>query len=231
MRLNATIGMRGNLAKKLSAREIKSLTSFLSSPTRPEGTLTFHELQGFLYTVACSPELIMPSDWLPIISNEDDMLYKDLDEAQKVLEQITALYNHINTTVIERSNAMPQGCDFLADLNANFDSEAPISQWSRGFALGDAWLSELWDSYVPDDLSEMSKELSACTMTLSFFGSKRIAEAYYLEGGGRRRHTERKSFEQFAETMRDIFPDALAAYAHLGRTIADVLSARDGSPN
>ena len=223
--------MRGNLSKKLSARDVKALNSFLSSPARPEGTLTFHELQGFLFTVACSPELIMPSEWLPIISNEADMNYKDLDEAESVLEQITALYNQINTSVIERSNGMPQGCAFSADLKANFDPEAPISQWSRGFALGDAWLSELWDEYVPDDLSDMSKELSACTMTLSFFGSKRIAEAYYVEGSGRRDRTERKSFEQFAGTMRDIFPDALAAYAHLGRTIAEVLSARDANPS
>lgn len=32
------------------------LSRFLSSPDRPDGTLGYHELQGFLFAVACSKE-------------------------------------------------------------------------------------------------------------------------------------------------------------------------------
>jgi yecA family protein len=58
---------------KLSAREARALGDFLSHADRPEGTLSFHELQGFLFAISCAPELIQPSEWLPLISNEEDM--------------------------------------------------------------------------------------------------------------------------------------------------------------
>ena len=223
--------MRDIGLKQLSADEIASLSAFLDSPARPADTLTLHELQGFLFAVACSPEMIRPSEWLPIISNEEDMRYEDIDEARRVLGHIMVVYNQVNASVLERSDAMPTGCEFLTDTDANFDEQAPVSQWSRGFALGHDWLAETWDECVPDDRSEMSQELTACLMTLSFFSSRKMAEAFYRESRRGVRRTKGKSLEQFAETMRKLFPSALASYAHLGRTIAEVLAADDDPRN
>lgn len=47
------------------------LAEFLEHPARPDGTLWFHELQGFLFAVASSPETIAPSEWLPMIGDEE----------------------------------------------------------------------------------------------------------------------------------------------------------------
>jgi yecA family protein len=215
---------------ELPAGEIAALGAFLSSPARPDGTLTLHQLQGFLFAVACSPELIAPSEWLPIISNDEDMRYEDVGEAQRVLHQIMVVYNQVNASVLGRSDAMPVGCEFLTDTNANFDDQASVSQWSRGFALGHDWLSETWDEYVPDDRSEISQEFTACLMTLSFFSSRRMAEAYHRESLRGLHRTKRKSLKQFAETMRKLFPSALASYAHLGRTISEVLARGSSKP-
>ena len=44
-----------------------SLEAFLTAPGRPAGTFTYHELQGFLFSVATAPELIKPSEWIPEI--------------------------------------------------------------------------------------------------------------------------------------------------------------------
>lgn len=43
-----------------------------SQTGRPAGTLTYHELQGFLFAVASAPELIRPTEWLPLIFNEQE---------------------------------------------------------------------------------------------------------------------------------------------------------------
>lgn len=45
---------------KLSAAEAKTLSAFLRHRDRPEGTLGFHELQGFLFAVASAPEYGRP---------------------------------------------------------------------------------------------------------------------------------------------------------------------------
>jgi hypothetical protein len=39
-----------------------ALAAFLADPERPVGTLTYHELQGFLFAVAAAPELVPPSE-------------------------------------------------------------------------------------------------------------------------------------------------------------------------
>ena len=205
----------------LSQTDIVSLTSFLSDSNRPDGTLCFQELQGFLFAVACSPEIVPPSEWLPIISNEKDLGFQDEAEAQRILEQIIGANNSINIAVLERSKELPQGCTFQADIDGNFDENLAISQWCRGFIVGHDWLTEVWDDYLPD---EMEGDFASTAMVLSFFASKRLAEMYHLDSTTTpRRRKPRVPFNEFAETIRRLFPDALSAYAHIGRTISEVL--------
>ena len=66
----------------------KLLTPFLASPQRPGGTLTFHQLQGFLFAIACAPELIKPSEWLPLVFNEQEAGYANEEEARSVLQAL-----------------------------------------------------------------------------------------------------------------------------------------------
>ena len=211
----------------LSKSEIKLLTEFLDSPERPDGTFTFHELQGFLFAVACSPELVPPSAWIPIISDEKDIVFKDEEEAQLIMELIMNLYNTINEAAVSRSTRMPIGCKFQTDIEDNFDDGLPISQWSLGFTMGHDWLAEVWEDYMPDQLDE---EVGATTMVLSFFGSRSLAEAYHLEATTA--PTQRKPrvpFAEYAGTVRDLFPDALASYAHIGRGISEIVAEMDAS--
>ena len=195
------------------------LTEFLDNPERPAGTLRFHELQGFLFTIASSPETIPTSEWLPFISDNEDLRFTDENEAQRILNGIMTLYNEVNTAVMERSQNLPRGCSFADDLDANLDQDSSIAQWSRGFLLGHNWLAEVWEEYL---IEEMEEECGATMMVLSFFSSRQLAEAYFDDGTSTRKNTD-KSFEQFAETIRALFQPALASYAHLGRTIFEAL--------
>lgn len=207
------------IPKTLSVADTRLLEKFLDSPERPDGTLRFHELQGFLFAIASSPETISPSEWLPIISNDEDIGFRDENEAQQILNHIMALYNVVNTAVLERSDALPIGCNFKEEIFANFDEKASISQWSRGFMIGHDWLSEVWDEYLID---EMDEECGATVMVLSLFSSRQLGEAY-IQNGNPKRDESGKAFEDYAETVRELFPSALASYAHLGRTIFEVL--------
>ena len=212
-----------SVQQELSPADVSALKSFLSNPHRPGGTLCFHELQGFLFTIASSPETVRPPEWLPIISNEEDIGFENDIEAQRVLELIMALYNQVNSSVLERSDSMPSGCEFQPTIDAEFDEESSVSQWSRGFVLGHDWLSEVWDECLPEMMDE---ECGATVMVLSFFSSRQLAEAFYAEMDPTKRTAPGKSFEQFAETVRELFAAALSSYSHLGRTIFEVLMQR-----
>ena len=109
------------------------LKPFLDDPDRPAGTLRYHELQGFLFTVASAPELVPPSEWLPIIFGEADAGYASLDQAHEILGQIMALYNTINAAVLDPPTLLPKDCPLREAVLANFEDDAPMAQWSRGF--------------------------------------------------------------------------------------------------
>ena len=132
------------------------LHDFLADPTRPAGTLAYHELQGFLFAVACSPEMLEPSEWMAAIFNDADPRYADLEEAQHVLDQFRALYNDMNTAVLAGTPSLPADCDVSADLLANFDHEAPLASWSRGFVEGHDWLRKL-----PQSVDSLKVDCSA----------------------------------------------------------------------
>jgi uncharacterized protein len=208
----------------MNRADARLLEDFLGSPVRPEGTLNYHELQGFLFAIACSPETIAPSEWLPTIGNEEDLKFADQNEAQEILGLIMTLYNEINVAVLERSNSMPAGCVFHEDISEDFEDHSPISRWSRGFAAGHDWLAETWEEYL---FGELDKECGATLMVLSFFSSRRLAEAYFsdMRPGKHKRGDE--PFENFAKTMRKMFPDALASYAHIGRSIFEAILEHD----
>ena len=54
---------------------------------------------------------------------------------------------------------LPGDCPLWDDVLANFEDDAPMAQWSRGFLLGHEWLEELWED-LPEGLVE---ELDAHT--------------------------------------------------------------------
>lgn len=190
------------------------LRAFLEdSSRRPSYTLKYHEVQGFLFAVASAPELVKPSEWMPIVFGEQEAGYANLEEAQTVIGGLMALYNSINATVYESRAALPGDCRLRDPVLANLEDDAPIAQWSRGFLQGHQWLEESWDAYVPDALDE---EFAAMLMALSFFASKRLAEAYCAETGGR-------ALSEMATAMRDVFPEAMARYAPLGRSIQQIV--------
>ena len=186
------------------------LRSFLSSPQRPMGTMTYPQLAGFLFSLANAPELIPPSEWIPMAVNDQDAGYETQGEAEQVLQAMMALYND---SCLERragTTTLPPGCEIRSQPLDNLADDAALSQWARGFLTGHTYLDDSWNDYTPEELDE---ELGFMLMVLTFFATPALAEAYHKEGKGK------TSLEQLAETVVRIFSDAMREYAHLGRSI------------
>ncbi len=94
----------------LPASDPSALRAFLEHPSRPAGTLTYHELQGFLFTIVSAPEMIPASEWLPIIFAGEDIDYASVEEAEAVIGQIMVLSNTINATVRDPPTLLPADC-------------------------------------------------------------------------------------------------------------------------
>ena len=93
----------------LPAPDPGALRAFLEHPSRPTGTLTYHELQGFLFTVVSAPELIPASEWLPIIFAGEDIDYASVEEAEAVIGQIMGAVQHNQRISARPADAPPCG--------------------------------------------------------------------------------------------------------------------------
>ncbi len=177
--------------------------------------MSYCQCAGFLFAVVNSPEMIAPSEWIPMIFDSEDAGYETLDEATDILELIMALNNYTAATSFQESPALPTGCEPRPEPLDNLVPDAPLSQWARGFDLGHDWLSEIWDESTP---AAMDEELGAILMTLTFFESREVADAYLEESG-----YEKSSLEQFAGELLRLMPAAMFEYARTGKTIAQAL--------
>jgi len=186
------------------------LARFLSFPQRPKDTLTYPQLAGFLFGLANGPELIPPSEWIPLVFNDREARYETREEAEQVLQAMMALYNDCIRERTGGTVSLPPGCEIRPWPMDNLSADAPLSQWAQGFSIGYDYLEEVWNEYTPD---EFDQDLGALLMTLTFFTSPNLAAAYHQETKGT------GSLEQFAQSVVEIFPDAMREYAHLGRSI------------
>lgn len=202
-------------------KQAKSLQSFFAAKDRSPDSMKYCEAVGFLFVVACAPEMINPSEWLPVIVDEAELGDIEHKETQEVLAALMSLYNELNRQVQESDVALPHGCRFLENPEDNFNPDAPMHQWCRGFVGGHQWLEEVWSEYIPEDLDE---EFGALFIVLSFFANREAAEELHAD------NTSGNSMQQMAADLQDYFPKALGSFADMGRIIQTVLREQAQEP-
>lgn len=195
-----------------------SLKSFLDAPERSPESMSYGEAAGFLFVVACAPELVQPSEWVPIVIDPDNAVDTSLENMQTIMGGLMSLYNEMTRQVQEIDVALPSGCSFRDDPMANLESDASISQWASGFRTGYLWLEEMWSEYTPEEI----KEAFGYQLTVLCFFSSRDMASDLFEGINNKEVT----FESMAENMSRIFPDAMREFALLGNSIQQALSTR-----
>ena len=197
-----------------------ALEAFLADPARPAGTLRYHELQGFFFTIACCPDLVSPSEWMPVVFADREAGYQSLEEANEILAGLMHLYNDVVRLARSELARLPGDCVIRDDTLANFADDAPLAQWARGFLHGHQWLEESWQPYM---VGELEDEYAALLMTLTFFASPSLAEAYADESHG--------DLKKLAHTIKRLFMGAVREYAHVGASIQRVLAENAAPPD
>lgn len=116
--------------------DLETLDHFLASEHAPPDSMPLSDLDGFLTGIAVGPELVMPSEWLPLIFGGDAPAFANQDEAKTILGAIRGRYNEILRQVGDNT------CDpiFWADQNGTLIA----ADWAEGFLQAimlrmDAW--------------------------------------------------------------------------------------------
>ncbi len=183
------------------------------------GALGYCELAGFFFALACAPELVKPSEWLPLALGEEA---PEPDEAHALLELVMALHNHINLQVAEREPRLPAGVEVRAQPIENFGPQAPLGRWAGGFAAGQLLVEEIWPPFVDEapDPEALDATLAGLNVALTFFTSRELARKWLKKMPGK------LTLEAGARRALDALPISMQALAELGRGLEEARRAR-----
>lgn len=117
--------------------DLEALEAFLMSDRSPPDSMMLSELDGFLTGIAIGPELIRPSEWLPLIWGGAAPEFAGLDEANAILGFLMARYNEILRDIAD---------DALAPIFwADRSGTVIAMDWAEGFLQAIMLRADAWE--------------------------------------------------------------------------------------
>jgi uncharacterized protein len=126
--------------------DLEALDAWLLSDDSPENSMLIEDLDGFLTGIAVSPELIVPSEWLPHIWGGEEPVFASKAEAQRIMTAILGRY----TQILEHLEAGPDSFDpVFAESREGY---LIVSDWAAGFIDAAMLRPKSWESLLRDDV-------------------------------------------------------------------------------
>lgn len=103
---------------------------------------------GFFAALVCCPDMVMPSEYLPMIqggaTEEGDLVFEDMAEGRRFMALLFRHYNHVNDQLQNREAYMPL---VLEDENGDWHD----NDWANGFLLGISLRPEIWSEIIDSE--------------------------------------------------------------------------------
>ncbi|MGK0441511.1 MAG: yecA family protein [Pseudohongiellaceae bacterium] len=108
-----------------------------------DAVLDYDRLRGFLFAVACSPELVKASEWFELIWLDDDPQFDDEDEAKRFFQLLREAMADIERGIVQ-GRCLP----FFPPESEQEKNR--LGLWCEGFLIAHQYLEELWELALMD---------------------------------------------------------------------------------
>jgi uncharacterized protein len=136
-----------NQGTPLSPAELEELEGLLASDIFRGESMQLDELQGLFFAVASSPELIVPSRWMPEALGETPE-FRDAEQAQQVLNLVMRFYNESVRAAATK--------DFELILYRTETDELDYAAWCGGYLTGmDLAETDWYEAGDPEEVGEL----------------------------------------------------------------------------
>jgi uncharacterized protein len=125
--------------------DLDELEAFLLSERTAEDCMGLSELDGFLTAVAVGPELIMPSEWLPLVWGEEDPEFESEAEAGRIIGAVVGRYNRI---LADLGGDPPVAEPIFEESEAG---ETLVASWAMGFMEGVQLRVARWEEVMTSE--------------------------------------------------------------------------------
>jgi uncharacterized protein len=166
-------------ARLFSSQEKKDIRELLSKTVNPEEAFNLEELHGFLFGLAITPDLIKPSEWLPVVFGEEMFEFETKEEAEKMMANLFRVYNRFNGEHHRGKLLFPFD---IGDLKKGDITR--IRDWAYGLNISMTFRPEIWDIGRDDEnLTEDEEELvNCCGIIMGVADPDTIPEIFEREG-------------------------------------------------
>lgn len=143
------------LNEPLTDAEYDELEAFLGSNAVPQDCMDLEMIDGFLAAIVSGPELIQPSEWLPVAWSDSQRsvspAFQNSEQAQRILTLIMRLYESIRRTLSESPTRF-KPLLYQPEESARSDRSPPeASAWCEGYMTGVLLREAEWEPIYQQD--------------------------------------------------------------------------------
>ncbi len=144
----------------------EKLAQSLSEVNTNENCFSVTEIEGFLFAIAITPEMIPPTDWLPIIFDEDMTDSDFAGDINDLIGNLLSAYNFYNSLRLKGKLRFPYNPEEMTQENELFET---IISWSTGFWNGLSLRFDFWNSgIIAKDMGDGQDPIQAILKILNF---------------------------------------------------------------
>jgi uncharacterized protein len=120
-------------------RNLEELAHYLDSDQSPDDCMGLSDLDGFLTPIVVGPELVLPSEWLPVVWGHEEPEFESHAQADAIISLIMSRYNEI----VAGFNSDPER--FEPIFYKLPTGETIVMDWAAGFLDAIELLRSAWE--------------------------------------------------------------------------------------
>ncbi len=125
------------------SKKLLKLNDFLLSDLVSDDAMQLSEIDGFLAGIIVCPDLIMPSEWMPLIWGEEAPVFESMDQLHTINDLIMGHYNDI----IRQLDQGKYSPIYVTDM----DNTILWEFWIEGFWSSEILRPQAWIALSSDD--------------------------------------------------------------------------------
>lgn len=205
--------------KLFSDGEKRVLDTLSAKAVNRDEVLNTEAMHGFFFGLATIPDLVVPSEWLPVIFGEEMVIVENEGEANALFGPLFAIYSRFMREGRGGSLRFPFDVAGLARGDV-----ARMGDWAYGFNRALLLSEEIWppddlDHLTEEELTEKDKELAAAfSVVIGVAMPEQIPEMFETTKSG---PTPDKEDVELMAALFALLPDAVAMIRERGMSLTE----------
>jgi uncharacterized protein len=142
---------RINPNKPLSDADVERLRAILDSGRGGENCMTIEAVDGLFACLVCSPEIVMPGQWMPAVWGGAGPEYQSMEEANEIIGLLMRMWQEVARTINEGTYR-----PMVTVLECSDDVDHFLADdWALGFIEGMKFQKHYWLDTKDIDLIDL----------------------------------------------------------------------------